>query len=109
MELTGWRQPHDLWCAALQSSAKHNRTRRQDNPRVTRSKIAQRQEPADEHRRNGARHQHESALDEIANRLAEPPLQSGKQEESEAARDQRGESEGGEVEFRDPASLSSRA
>src|SRR5215469_10412153 len=73
------------------------------DPRVTRSKIAQHQEPADQNRRNGARHQHESALDEIANRLAEPPQQSGEQEESEDARDQRGESEGDEVEFRDPA------
>src|SRR5690242_1473068 len=46
---------------------------------IVRSKIAQHQEPANEGRRRGARHQHQPALDKIADRLSEAPQQSGQQ------------------------------
>src|SRR5215470_10450391 len=73
------------------------------NPRIMALKIAQHQEPANERCGNSARHQHQPALDEIADRLAEPPQQRGQQKKPEAARYDRGEREGEKVEFRDPA------
>src|SRR5215831_4317343 len=67
------------------------------------SKIAQHQETANEGRCHRACHQHQPALDKVADRRAEAPQQGGQQKESEAARDERGQSEGEQVELRDAA------
>ena len=49
------------------------------------SQIAQRDEPANKRRRDQTGHQHHPALDEVADRLAEPPQQGGDQEKPQTA------------------------
>src|SRR5579883_1629629 len=63
------------------------------------SQITQGDKAADQGDDEEAGEQGQAPLDEAAHRLAEAPEQGRHQEEAEAARDQRGEGEGGEIEF----------